>query len=189
MDSLFSYTKDVGWLYKGQEYTINSQRDFNKLLSHVCDDIYSLSPTINNELINKHKLSSSISGAKAKYLEALIKNYNREELGFELDKFPPEKTIYYTILKNTGLHVKGDFREAPKSKDIKTLWDVCESFLLSTTEKPRKLSELVKILSQQPYKIKDGFLEFWLPTYLFIKRQDYSLYGATGQYITNFKLE
>ena len=188
-DSLFSYTKDVVWLYKGQEYTINSQRDFNKLLSHVCDDIYSLSPTINNELINKHKLSSSISGAKAKYLEALIKNYNREELGFELDKFPPEKTIYYTILKNTGLHVKGDFREAPKSKDIKTLWDVCESFLLSTTEKPRKLSELVKILSQQPYKIKDGFLEFWLPTYLFIKRQDYSLYGENGQYIPNFNLE
>lgn len=188
-ESLFSYSEDVVWLYKGKECKVNSQRDFNNLLSRVCDDVYSLTPIINNELINKHKLSASISGAKAKYLEALLKNSDNVNLGFDADKFPPEKTIYYTILKNTGLHVNGEFREVPANKDIKTLWDACESFLRSTTEKPRKLSELVKILSEQPYKIKDGFLEFWLPTYLFIKRQDYSLYGENGQYIPNFNLE
>lgn len=188
-DSLFSYSEDVIWLYKGKECKVNSQRDFNRLLSRICDDVYSLTPTINNELINKHKLSSNISGAKAKYLEALLKNSDKEDLGFDIDKFPPEKTIYYTILKNTGLHDNGEFHETPKNKNIQTLWNACESFLYSTTEKPRKLSELVKILSEQPYKIKNGFLEFWLPTYLFIKRQDYSLYGENGQYIPNFNLE
>jgi len=188
-EALFSYTDDVVWLYKGKECNVNSQRDFNKLLSRVCDDVYSLTPVINNELINKHKLSSNISGAKAKYLEALLKNSDKEDLGFEKDKFPPEKTIYYTILKNTGLHINGEFQEKPTNMEIQTLWDACESFLRSSTEKPRKLSELVKLLSEQPYKIKDGFLDFWLPTYLFIKRQDYSLYGENGQYIPNFNLE
>lgn len=188
-DALFSYTNDVVWLYKGSKCAVRSQREFNKLLSRVCDDVYSLTPVINNELINRHKLSSSISGAKAKYLEALLKNSDKEDLAFDKDKFPPEKTIYYALLKNTGLHVNGEFRERPSNKDIQTLWDACEQFLASTAEKPRKLSELVRQLSEQPYKIKDGFLEFWLPTYLFIRRQDYSLYGENGQYIPNFNLE
>ena len=155
----------------------------------VCDDVYSLTPTVNNELFNKHKLSSSISAAKAKYLQALLENSEKEDLGFDPNRFPPEKTIYFSLLKNTGLHRNGTFADKPANADIKTLWDACEEFLRTTTEKPRKLSELVKILSSQPYKIKDGFLDFWLPTYLFMKRQDYSLYGSNGQYIPVFNLE
>ena len=188
-DSLFSYSDDVVWLYKGEVQKVNSQRDFNKLLSVVCDDVYRLTPIVNNELINKHKLSSSISGAKQKFLQALLDNGDKIELGFEADKFPPEKTIYYSLLKNTGLHVNGEFRESPSNMDIMTLWNACEDFLISTTEKPRRLSELVKILSNQPYKIKDGLLDFWLPTYLYIVRQNYALYGDNGQYIPNFNIE
>ena len=188
-DSLFSYGDNVVWIYKGDEKVVNSHRDFNKLLSSVCDDVYHLTPIINNELFNKHKLSSNIAGAKAKYLQALLENSNKEDLGFESDKFPPEKTIYYTLLRNTGLHVGGEFTEAPNNRDIQTLWDACEEFLSCTREKARSLSELVKKLSAQPYKIKDGVLDFWLPTYLFIKRQDYALYGANGQYIPNFNVE
>lgn len=188
-DSLFSYGDNVVWIYKGDEKVVNSQRDFNKLLSSVCDDVYHLTPIINNELFNKHKLSSNIAGAKAKYLQALLENSNQDDLGFDKDKFPPEKTIYYTLLRNTGLHVGGEFTEAPNNRDIQTLWDACEDFLFSTREKARSLSELVKKLSAQPYKIKEGVLDFWLPTYLFIKRQDYSLYGANGQYIPNFNVE
>ena len=188
-ESMFSYNDDVVWLYKGDEKKVNSQRDFNKLLSQVCDDVYSLTPIINNELFNKHKLSSNISGAKAKYLQALLDNSDKADLGFDEDKFPPEKTIYYSLLRNTGLHINGEFADAPTNNDIKPLWDACEDFLNSTREKARKLSELVKKLSAQPYKIKDGVLEFWLPTYLFIKRQDYALYGENGQYIPNFNIE
>lgn len=144
---------------------------------------------MNNELFNKHKLSSSIAGARSKYIEALLNNSDKIDFGFDADKFPPEKTIYYSLLKNTGLHVDGQFMDKPSNNDIKTLWDACEDFLCSTIEKPRRLSELIKILSTQPYKIKDGFLDFWLPTYLFIKKQDYSLYGENGQYIPNFNIE
>lgn len=188
-ESLFSYNDEVTWLYKGKVQEINSQRDFNKILSNVCDDVYPLTPTINNELFNKHKLSSNISAAKAKYLQALIENNDKVDLGFEKDKFPPEKTIYYSLLKNTGLHNNGGFLDAPTNHDIKTLWDACEEFLYSTREKARPVSELIKKLSVQPFKIKDGVLELWLPTYLFIKRQDYSLYGENGQYIPDFNIE
>ena len=70
------------------------------------------------------------------------------------------------------------------------LWDACEEFLQSTENKARKVSELIKILSAQPYKLKQGFLEFWIPTYLFIKRQDFALYDASkGAFMPNVNME
>ena len=186
-ESLFGYNGNVTWIFKGKEITINSQRDFNKILSRVCDTVYSKTPVMINELFNKNKLSSSISSAKAKYLQALVNNSDLVDFGFEADKFPPEKTIYYSLLKNTGLHVDGSFTDKPSNSGIMSLWDACEEFLQTTTSKPRKISELIKKLSSQPYKIKGGFLDFWIPTYLYIKRQDYSLYGENGAYIPEVK--
>ncbi len=188
-ENLFSSNGKVTWVYKGQDEQVSSLRDFNRLLSKVCDDIYSLTPVMNNELFNKNRLSSSISGAKAKYMAALLTNSDKRDFGFEADKFPPEKTIYYSLLKNTGLHVDGHFADKPSNEGIMSLWDASEEFLKSTTTKPRKISELIKKLKTRPYKIKTGFLEFWIPTYLYIKRNDYSLYGANGAYIPLVNME
>ena len=188
-ESLFGYNGNVTWIFKGKEMTVNSQRDFNKLLSRVCYNVYSKTPVMINELFNKNKLSGSISSAKAKYLHALVSHSDMVDFGFESDKFPPEKTIYYSLLKNTGLHVDGRFADKPSNTGIMSLWDACEEFLQSTTSKPRKISELVKKLSSQPYKIKAGFLDFWIPTYLYMKRQDYSLYGDNGAYIPEVNIE
>lgn len=187
---LYSYGGDTCWIYKGKKKEVRSQSDFNKLLSEVCDDVYGMTPIINNELINRHSLSSNISGVRAKYIEALLEHSDEEDLGFDADKFPPEKTIYYTLLKNTGLHVNGEFKPSPNNADIDTLWEACEDFLSSTKTKARKISELQHLLLVRPYKLKKGLLDFWIPTYLYVKRQDYSLYETTtGAYIPNVSRE
>lgn len=189
LESLYGYNDDVTWFYDGKEQKIHSQREFNSLLSKMCKDIYPLTPVINNELINRHRLSSNISAARVKYLQALTNYADKEDLGWEKDKFPPEKTIYYTLLKRTGLHVNGEFAGKPQLKEFATLWDTCEEFLRSTEDKPRKVSELIKVLSEQPYKIKMGVLDFWIPTYLYIKRLDFSLFGNNGAYIPDINME
>ncbi len=188
-DNLFDYKNRVVWIYKGKEQMVKSHRDFNQLLSFVCDDVYSQTPIMNNELFNKHKLSGVISSARKNYLSALIEHHAEKELGFAKDKFPPEKTIYYSLLQNTGLHVDGEFSEHP-NESIRAIWNASEVFLQSSENKARKISELIKILSAQPYKMKQGFLDFWIPTYLFIKRQDFALYDASrGAYIPNVNME
>lgn len=188
-DNLFFYNKNVTWVYRGVEQEIMSHRDFNSLISHICDEVYYNTPIMNNELFNKHKLGSPIATARAKYLKALVGNSDEIDLGFAPDKFPPEKTIYYSLLRNTGLHVEGRFTDVPNN-NIRTVWDVCEEFLRSTVNKARRISELLKILSSQPYKLKQGFLDFWIPTYFYMKRQDYSLYDVnTGGYIPEVDLE
>ena len=189
-ENLFDYKGNVTWIFNGEKQEIASLRDFNMLLSKVCDEVYNLTPTMNNELFNKHKISGTISSARAKYLEAMLNHGNEEDWGFEKDKFPPEKTIYYSLLKNTGLHVNGFFSERPSNEGIMPLWNASEEFLKSSVNKPRKISELIKILSNKPYKMKQGFLDFWIPTYLYIKRQDYALYNSSkGAYMPNVNEE
>ena len=189
-DNLFSYKKRVIWVFAGKEQKVESHRDFNQLLSRVCNEVYSKTPVMNNELFNKHKLSGTITAARKSYLTYLTEHYSESGMGFPEDKFPPEKTIYSSLLLNTGLHQNGGFADAPTNKGFMPLWDTCEEFLKSSENKARKISELIKILSAQPYKIKQGFLEFWIPTYLFIKRQDFALYDASkGAFMPNVNME
>lgn len=188
--NLFEYTENVTWLFKGQRKEVHSLLEFNKLLSEVCDVVYSQTPVMNNELFNRHKLPSTISSARVKYLTALLYRHNEMELGFEQDKFPPEKTIYYSLLKNTGLHQNGQLTDAPNNPEFESVWSACEDFLQSTISKPRKVSALIKLLSSQPYKLKQGFLDFWIPTYLFIRRQDFALYSVSqGAFMPEVNME
>ena len=189
-DNLFSYKNRVVWIFKGEVRKVESHRDFNILLSSVCDEMYSETPVMNNELFNKHKLSGTITAARKSYLTYLIEHSTEEDLGFSEDKFPPEKTIYFSLLKNTGLHQDSEFADAPANEGFLSVWTACEDFLKSTENKARKVSELIKILSTQPYKLKQGFLDFWIPTYLFIKRQDFALYDASkGAFMPEVNME
>lgn len=189
-DNLFSYKNRVVWVFAGKEQKVQSHRDFNQLLSRVCNEVYCKTPVMSNELFNKHKLSGTITAARKSYLTYLTEHYSENGMGFPEDKFPPEKTIYSSLLLNTGLHQNGDFADVPTNNGFMPLWDACEEFLKSSENKARKISELIKILSAHPYKIKQGFLEFWIPTYLFIKRQDFALYDASkGAFMPNVNME
>lgn len=183
-ENLFSYNNAVTWIYKGEQKTVNSLRDFNILISDVCNDVYSATPVMNNELFNRHKLSGQIATARNYLIKALLNRNNEKDLGFADDKFPPEKTIYYSLLKDTGLHNENGLQDHPKEKSgIDTLWEASMNFLKSSVGKPQKLSELVKILSEKPYKLKQGFIDFWLPVFLIVKRNDYALYETeSGAY-------
>ena len=192
LDTLFSYKKNITWIYNGLEKEIGNKTFFNKMLSLICDDIYSMTPVFINEMVNKHKPSSAMSLARGKYLEKLLDDSDKENLGFENEKFPPEKTIYKTLLQNTGIHIAqfGIYDLlAPSDTSFLPLWDACENFLKSTSDKPKKISELSKILKSKPFKLKQGFIDLWLPTYLIIKKNDYSLYDSNNVYITSINKE
>lgn len=189
-DNLFSYENRVVWVYGGKEQKVESHRDFNRLLSKVCNEVYSKTPVMVNELFNKHKLSRAIIAARKSYLTYLTEHYSENGMGFTDEKYPPEKTIYASLLLNTGLHQNGKFADVPTNKGFMPLWEACEEFLRNSENKARKISELIKLLSTKPYKLKQGFLDFWIPTYLFIKRQDFALYDASrGAFMPNVNME
>ncbi|BAV07717.1 hypothetical protein SAMN05421788_10367 [Filimonas lacunae] len=191
-DNMYSGSKDVKWFFKGEEKKIADKKDFNKLLSQVCSMVYDATPIFKNELLNKHKISSSIHTAKKNYFKALVNNWGDENLGFEESKFPPEKTIYLTLLKENGISpVRDNSFEVVtihKQSSFNKLWKASEKFLESAKTEQKRLSELVQVLSKRPFKLKQGLIDFWLPTFLFLKREDYALF-KDGAYIPGLSEE
>lgn len=179
-DSLFS--NNVQWIFNGECIdTIRSQKDLTKFLSVIADTIYSATPIFKNELINKHRPSGTMSVARQNYLSALLANCDKEDIGFDKDKFPPEKSIYLTMLKSTGIHTSAGsafcFSE-PTEPSFVPMWKCCIDFLKSARHKQRKIGELATILAEPPYGIKQGFIECWLPSFLTIKKDDFALYSG-----------
>ena len=191
-ENIYSENDDVQWFFKGKELGIKNKRDFNKLLSRVCSLIYSATPTFKNELVNKHKISTSIHSAKRNYFRALSNNWNVENLGFDEDKFPPEKTIYLTLLKENNI---SPFREddsnilsISESSSFYPLWLASEAFLNSAKVEQVKISELTSLLIKRPFKLKKGLIDLWVPSFLFLKRDDFAIFGE-GNYIPNLSEE
>jgi len=192
--SLTTFSENIEWYYNGSQIKITSQADFNKLLSDVCEKVYYSTPIIQNELFNRQKINSAIYLARVNLFNLLIDDncVLQDGLGLEDDKFPPEKTIYYSLLRDTGIHrLVNDVYTLgePKTNALIDLWNVCEDFLRSSIEKQRRLGDLIKILNTAPFKLKQGFLDFWIPIYLIIRKQDYSLYNSEGIYIPNINRE
>lgn len=192
-DIMTTSNDKVVWIYNGEVIKVKSYRELNKTLTKICREVYSSTPIIKNELFNKQKLSSSISLARIKLLDAMIENHDKEDFGFPEDSFPPEKTIYYTLFRKTGIHrinEEGQYvLDTPIGEELIDLWNECESFVASTIEKPRKIIELIKILKTQPFKLKQGFLEFWIPVYLFIRQQNFAIYNSNGAFVMSINKE
>lgn len=169
------------WVFKGQNEKIKRKRDFNEILSKICSSIYSNTPNFQNELINRHKISPSIATARANFFNQLVENHLQVGLDFPGNRFPPEKSIYISLLERTGIHKDGVFKP-PVDATFKPLWKCCETFLNETRKKDRLVKDLIDILSCEPFKLKYGLIEFWIPLFLFIKRDSYSLF-FDGKYV------
>lgn len=191
-DSIYNGSKEVKWYFKGEEKEIADKKDFNKLISQVCSIVYDATPVYKNEMVNKHKISPSIHSAKKNYFNALANDWDKKNLGFEDSKFPPEKTIYLSLLKENNISPIRendlDVISIEKTSSFFKLWEVSEKFLENAKSQKSKVSELSDILSKRPFKLKQGFIDFWIPTFLFLKREDYAIFNDEG-YIPNLSKE
>jgi hypothetical protein len=100
-----------------------------------------------NELVNKHRISASIHTAKKITLKHLANNWDKENLGFEEAKFPPEKTIYLSLTKR-----KRYFSYSRKCFDVITIdkhsvsinFGERQKIFESAKSEQRKISEFVR---------------------------------------------
>ncbi|MGE0077639.1 MAG: hypothetical protein AB7S48_07255 [Bacteroidales bacterium] len=195
LNNLYQRNSEVKWFFKGEEVSISSKKDFNKFISQICHQVYSKAPIFKNELVNKHKISSSIYTAKKSYLRALVDNWNKPDLGFDSNKFPPEKTIYLTLLKENGINLYSDDinfnTEVTQNSSFIHLWKYSIDFIESAKQNRKLVSEFVEPLTKQPFKLKQGLIDFWIASFLFIKRDDFALFGESGYipYLTDEVLE
>lgn len=180
-DSFFS--DKVEWYSRGKKVQFENNRMFNSELSNICFDIYDMTPSIQNELINRHKTSGSVSSARKSLWRNLTANSNLPFLGYDENKWPADKTIYYTLLEKTGIHreeggayILGE----PQREDFSYLWDVSCDYLNEAKSSKKSVIAFHERLAQAPLKLKQGVIDFWVPLFLYLRRGDFALYGSNG---------
>ena len=176
------------WIYQGTMYPLSSTKEFQQLLSTVSTTAFPDTPVIKNELINKHFLSASINTARKKLLKAMEQEGDKPLVGLSDRLFPAEKTIYLSILEG-NFHVKEGnswkFVAYPKESTYSAFWDAGIDFLRSARDQPRSIRDLIDTWRKPPYGIRKGMSEFLLQLFLYIRREDYSLYNDQGHLVPN----
>jgi hypothetical protein len=189
--SFYGLDSSVIWYFGGKQIYFENARELNLFLSDICAEIYNDTPVLRNELMNREKVSGTISSAKNKLIEQLLSSRNLINLGYDEDRFPPEKTIYLSLLYNTGIHQqKGNLWQLgkPSDKTYLALWETSERFLRDCAIASRKLTEFIDILKAKPFKLKQGFIDFWVPIFLIAKQKHIAFYEL-GTFIPEFSTD
>ena len=180
------------WYHKGQSVdTIDSQGARNAYLSKVCNDIYDETPIIQNELINRRKISGAATTARKKLIQAMLENQNKEDLG--ITGYPPEMSIYRSLLWNTGIHCEVNDVwgfHPPKTSDenrITPTWKAIEDFLEKCEGERQPVENLYKHLKKPPLGLKDGPLPILLCAVMLHYKTEIALY-ENGSFIADWSM-
>ena len=165
--------------------------ELNDYLSRICDIVYNETPIFQNELINRRKISGTVTAARRELIQAMIENENKKDLA--IDGFPPEMSIYRSLLRNTGIHRKrykeyGFYRPRKDNscKIVKT-WEKIEEFFEDCEIERQPVEELYKRLMKQPFGIRRGPLPILLCAALLHYKTKIALY-EDGSFVADLSM-
>lgn len=172
---------DARWFYDGEEIHFRNARELSAFLSRMADAVYSATPILRNELINRNALSSAAAAGRRALIEAMWLHGERERLGIE--KFPPEFSMYECVLRATGLHRQNEAGVwewgAPTGDDAARLsgvWEAMGAWIFGNSPAPRPLTDLWKLLAAPPLGLSQGVMPVLLAAFLLAHPHEISLY-------------
>ncbi len=100
-EQLQAAVTNAQWFDGGNE-TIEAGSRLSPIASDFADELYSSSPLVWSELVNRDNVSSNSAKARRDLLHRMLSHEASEHLGIE--GFPAERGLYETLLRSTGLH-------------------------------------------------------------------------------------
>lgn len=157
-------------------------RELNHALSSICDQLYSASPAIPNELINRDNLSSSATAARRDLLQRIIERKSEKDLG--LEGFPPQRAMYLAILELGDMHQETQDGWVLQEPGKGTPWyDVWQAISVATADELGiEISALWDKLHAPPYGLSHGVLPVITLIFLLVNSHQVALYEG-GQFI------
>lgn len=139
-----------------QEYLYMNKKNKNvtnlsSYLSDICFEIYSKTPIVNNEMINKRDLSAPIKKARDIVIDTVLNN----DLTLIKSKTSAEATIYKAIV------------DKKDKSSIKEVLNIINTFVEKSENKKISFNELYKKLESKPYCIRKGIIPILLSIALY----------------------
>ncbi|OIR07387.1 hypothetical protein GALL_103430 [mine drainage metagenome] len=165
----------VSWFDETGPLTDVIGERISRYLSDRCRRVFSKCPKVANELVNRRVTSSAASRARSTLIEAITDFSDRENLGFDHERNPPEFAIYLSVIKAGGLHVQHRdgwrFQSIPElegrdplrlAPSLKRIYEM----LVAADANRCSVADLFDALRAAPYGVRDGFLPLLLAIYL-----------------------
>lgn len=170
------------WYKDGKKIGIIKQNEFSVFASNVCDDVYSNTPEIKSELINRTKPSGSANSALNILLKDMVLQDGEPLLG--ITGFTPERGLFNILLQETKIYVEGNniwSFKTPTNKKLNILWEYTDE-LFKRANKAINLSEVYNHWSNPPFGVKAGLHNFLALAYMMSRRNQIAVY-RDGSYI------
>ena len=170
------------WIWDGADQCLKWPVEVTRLLSNVCDDVYSKSPLVRNELVVRNKLSSAAASARRCLLERMLERRQEECLGIE--SYPPERSVYESVLHATGIHYfdttlnEWAFRAPPSDNPmmLRPCWDLMEQEIFSNGIRRIALVDLFAKWSDVPYGMPAGLHPILFTAFYLLYQDELFLY-------------
>ena len=162
IDELFFNGGSVNWLDAVAIEGNISKKEMSKWISDICDRVYSLTPVLKNELINRNRMSSTSMSARRVLLNAMLEGANKRNLGIE--GYPPEFSMYQSVLKSSGIHTESSdgWKFTADPHDLKPswrpLWRTIDRHLTDNESRRVPVTELFSLIQKPPLGLKEGVL-------------------------------
>ena len=149
------------------------------IASKIYNQIYSKTPYIKNELINRDKVSGVSVGASKLLLKMMIINSDKQY--FSIEGFPPAKSLYLSIFEEKGLHVSknNSFQLVDPSEadeNLKSAWEDAINLIKNNQDKKFSFTQIFNIWRQPPYGIKNGLMPILAMTIYQIHKSKLALF-------------
>jgi hypothetical protein len=172
----------LAWFIHGKRVKIYTGRELLSIISDHCDATFPKAPRIHNELVNRRSLSSAAAAARMRLIELMFSSADQPMLGITEGKNPPEKSMYLSVLKNTGLHreTKGKWQLGePLDGDpcnVRPAVAELRTWLEKHADQRQSVASLMEHLRHPPYGLRDGIIPLLIAVVAIAEHRDVAVY-------------
>ena len=153
------------WITTGSDskaygHQVNSPGQTTKIVSDMCDDVFSATPLLNSEGLNRRNPTAQQNRAAQQVIDALFSHEPDETFG--LEGRGPEVLALNSLLRIPGI-LQQDANEnwyigRPDDECLTDVWDQIESHFDASVGQQQSLEPLVEQLTAPPYGLREGVM-------------------------------
>lgn len=163
------------YIYQGKEISIGRKAALTEQMSKICDEVYSCTPVISNEAVNRNEITATANNSRNKIVAALLRNELEPNLG--LTGSGQEVSIMRSTLIRTGIWEENmgfpQINLCPdKVRHMSDVLSVIENFIIETRQNgTMSFEELYRRLVAPEGHI--GLRKGLIPIYLAVVMHEY----------------
>ena len=164
----------AAYIYNGNYVDVRRKSTLTELMSQICDHIYSMTPVINNEAVNRNEITNIAANSRNKIVAALLRNDLEANLG--LSGTGQEVSIMRSTLVRTGIWDESS--GSPKlnlntgDEKLDNLLSVIQTFVINASRVDRVSFDLLYTSLCSPQN-RIGLRRGLIPIYLAVVLHEY----------------